>query len=108
MFSDSEGEFEDDLAFLFLNEYLRVTKKQKRKNRRYWVHDVNKERENVGEYHTLLQRLECDDDRFFMYFRMYKVQFEEIHSIIECDIKKEHNKFRKPISTKERLAVCLR
>lgn len=110
MFSDSESEFEDDLLrLLFINEYLRVERTRKRVNkRRYWVHEINKERETFGEYHTLLEKLESDGHRFFMYFRMSKVQFEEIHSIIECDIKKKHTRLRKPISTRERLAVCLR
>nr|XP_022911217.1 protein ANTAGONIST OF LIKE HETEROCHROMATIN PROTEIN 1-like isoform X2 [Onthophagus taurus] len=43
-----------------------------------------------------------------MYFRMSKEQFEFVHDIIKNKIQKKSTQFRDPISTRERLAVCLR
>nr|CAI5818572.1 unnamed protein product [Callosobruchus analis]CAI5820868.1 unnamed protein product [Callosobruchus analis]CAI5823254.1 unnamed protein product [Callosobruchus analis]CAI5823426.1 unnamed protein product [Callosobruchus analis]CAI5838990.1 unnamed protein product [Callosobruchus analis] len=43
-----------------------------------------------------------------MYFRVTKTQFEEIHEFIQSDIHKKDTTFRRAISTKERLAICLR
>ncbi|KAJ0172544.1 hypothetical protein K1T71_011683 [Dendrolimus kikuchii] len=102
-FSDSESEFED-LQFLALTILLM----KKRKKRRYWVHPVNRKKELKGEFHCLVKELKSDDERFHQYFRLSKTQVNEIHSLIELDIKKIHTKFRKPIGTRERLAVCLR
>lgn len=90
MFFDSESEFEDD--FSFINKYLLTERTRKRaKKNRYWVHEVNRKREIVGEYYSLVvKQLEYDENRFFMYLRMSKVQLAKIHRIIEYDIKKEH------------------
>lgn len=43
-----------------------------------------------------------------MYFRMTKEEFDYIHDLIKKDIQKQITQFRKPISSEERLAVCLR
>ncbi|CAK1604032.1 unnamed protein product [Parnassius mnemosyne] len=102
--SDSDSEYEEDIEFLVLATLI---KKKEIKRRRYWVHPVNNKRESKGEFHCLVKEIENDAQRFHQYFRMSKAQFEEVHSLIEGDIK-IHTKFRKPIGTKERLAVCLR
>lgn len=83
---------------------------EERKRRKHWIHPINLTRYFHGEYHTLIELLEMNDnrDRFHMYFRMNKDQFENLHSLVEMDIKKISTTFRKAISSKERLAVCLR
>lgn len=83
---------------------------EERQKRKYWVHPINLVRLFHGEYHTLISLLEMDDnsDRFHMYFRMNREQFENLHSLVEMSIKKTNTTFRKAISTKERLAICLR
>lgn len=101
--SDSDSDFEDELELLALTM---MTKERKR--RRYWIHPINRKREPKGEFHSLVKELESDPERFHQYFRTSKAQFEQIHSLIAEDIKKIQTKFRKPIATKERLAVCLR
>nr|CAI5840130.1 unnamed protein product [Callosobruchus analis] len=81
---------------------------KKRITRRYWVHEINQKRSMCGEYHTLYPDLLQDNERFHMYFRVTKTQFEEIHEFIQSDIHKKDTTFRRAISTKERLAICLR
>ncbi|KOB66136.1 Uncharacterized protein OBRU01_21737 [Operophtera brumata] len=102
--SDSDSDFEEELQLLALATL--ITKQRKR--RRYWIHPVNRKRETRGEFHCLVKEFESDAEKFHQYFRMSIAQFAEIHRLIEEDIKKIRTKFRKPIGTKERLAVCLR
>lgn len=80
----------------------------KKRKRRCWVHEINKKRETLGEYHRLCIELESHEDRFFKYFRMSRECFEELHDLIKCRIGKCTTNWRKPIETRERLAVCLR
>ncbi|GBP30946.1 hypothetical protein EVAR_28588_1 [Eumeta japonica] len=61
--------------------------KSKKKKRRYWVHPINRGRQDKGEFHRLVRELESDDEKFHQYFRMNQAQYEEIHSLIEGDIK---------------------
>lgn len=83
--SDSDSEYEEDIEFLVL---ATVIKQKEIKRRRYWVHPVNNKRESKGEFHCLVKEIENDVQKFHQYFRMFKAQFEEVHSLIEGDIKK--------------------
>lgn len=76
--------------------------------RNCWVHDINKEREIVGEYTTLMPQLRADPTRFFIYFRMIPDCFDEILGWISDEIYKIPTNFRMPISPSERLAIALR
>lgn len=80
------------------------------KHRRMWIHEINLNRQRDGEYHTLISILEKEEnnDRFSMYFRMRRDQFEYLHDLIKNKIEKLDTKFRRAIGTKERLAVALR
>lgn len=51
---------------------------------------------------------ELQDNQFRSYFRMTRDEFEYLHSLIECDIKKKDTNYREAISTRERLAITLR
>lgn len=93
-----------DEEFLLLCAVLRNSRKRKR----IWVHDINKKRDEVGEYHRLCRELESHEDRFFLYFRMSQNCFEELHELLRPKIEKKLTNWRKPISTRERLAICLR
>jgi len=44
--------------------------------RRFWVHDVLRHRDDLGEYARLVQELPLDSDRFHQYFRMSTEQFD--------------------------------
>ncbi|KAJ8953428.1 hypothetical protein NQ318_023547 [Aromia moschata] len=74
---------------------------------RIWVHSINLDRENKGEFHSIFQELREDKDRFFVYFRMTVECFDEILDIIISDIKKKFTHYRRPIQAAERLAVTL-
>jgi len=99
MFSSSD---EEELLLL----YAIAGSQQKRK--RIWVHEINKKRENYGEYHRLCRELESHEDRFYLYFRMSQDSFEELYQLILPRIEKITTNWRKPISARERLAICLR
>ena len=78
------------------------------RERRWWVHDTLRKREQLGEFHHLIRELEEDDERFFQYFRMRPQVFNELLDMIREEITVEETTFRKSIGAKERLAICLR
>ncbi|KAL0883304.1 hypothetical protein ABMA27_016715 [Loxostege sticticalis] len=94
--------YDSDEEVLLLILALRHKKKKK------WVHEINKKRLQYGEYHTLFGHLESDEDRFFQYFRMSRSSFEDLHEIIRLEILKQDTNYRLAITTRERLAICLR
>lgn len=73
-----------------------------------WVHDINLEREDKGEFSTLFHNLREDERRFYKYFRMTISSFDELLTIIKAYITKENTNYRFPISPEERLAITLR
>ena len=53
------------LGFLLIRKRRRQINKQKvNKNRAMWVHDIYKQREEKGAYHTLVQELQIGDREF--------------------------------------------
>ncbi|KAL4720971.1 hypothetical protein ACJJTC_019231 [Scirpophaga incertulas] len=76
--------------------------------RRYWIHDTLKKRKTEGEYWTLYRHLVEDEEKFFQYFRMSTYQFNMLLQKIENDISRRNTNFRECLSSKEKLAVCLR
>jgi hypothetical protein len=46
------------------------------------MHEITERRERLGEYDRLCVELQSHEDRFFKYFRMFLVCFEEISIII--------------------------
>lgn len=89
-------------------ELLLLLALKNKKKRRKWVHEINQKREELGEFHHLCIELSTYEDRFVNYFRMTREQFEEIHELVSPRISKMRTNWRKPIGTKERLAICLR
>ena len=62
------------------------------KNRRFWVHPINKERNEKGIFVNLFPQLMNDPEKFHQYFRMSYDQFSYLHNLIKADIKnKTHN-----------------
>jgi hypothetical protein len=72
------------------------------------MHEINEKRERLGEYHRPCVELQSHEDRFFKYFHMSGVCFEEIHDLLRPSIVKYTTNWRRPIETRERLAICLR
>jgi hypothetical protein len=65
--------------------FLVLDEQNKKFTRSCWVHDINKKRSTLGEFHRLVQELRNDPKRFHMYFRITK-EFDYINDIIEIYI----------------------
>lgn len=78
------------------------------KKRKVWTHNINKKRNEFGEFHHLFPDLLKDNSKFFQYFRMSQEKFYELLNHIKPLIEKQNTRFRRSISSEERLAVCLR
>ncbi|XP_061726000.1 uncharacterized protein LOC133531666 isoform X1 [Cydia pomonella] len=72
------------------------------RKKRKWVRDRS---EGETEYEQLCKE---SDEVFYEHMNMSKASFEELHSMVELLIEKTDTNFRKSISTRERLAICLR
>jgi len=80
-----------------------------RRKKRKWVHEINVERKDFGEFHTLMPELRQDERRFYINFRMpSECVVDEILSLIKGDITKMDTNYREAISEEERLAITLR
>ena len=76
--------------------------------RRVWVHSINRGRGQYGEYHRLCQELRLDEDRFKVYFRLNRQQFEGVLTFIGPTIAQMNTNYRESISPAQRLCICLR
>lgn len=54
-----------------------------------------------------MPKIRQNEKRFYIYFQMTSKSFDEILSLIESDIRKEHINYREPICPEERLAIAL-
>jgi hypothetical protein len=63
-----------------------------RRKKRKWVHEINLERKDFAEFHTLMPELRQDEKRFYIYFRMPSECFDEILILIKEDITKMDTK----------------
>lgn len=99
------SDLDSDDEFLLL---LSLWQNKKKKSKRTWVHQINKKRQFFGEFHHLCQELTSFEDRFYTYFHMSKDSFEELHNILQQRLFKQDTNWRRAISTKERLSICLR
>jgi spore coat polysaccharide biosynthesis protein SpsF (cytidylyltransferase family) len=50
--------------------------------RKVWVHDINMKRKEKGEFHHLAKELEEHPNRYEMYFRMTKEEFNFFYIIL--------------------------
>lgn len=81
---------------------------RRRRQRRMWVHPINKKRKEFGVYHHLVAELSLDRDRHHKYFRMSAEKMDHLLSLIGPDLTTQRTNFREPIEPKQRLAVTLR
>lgn len=65
---------EDLLINIILQRRLR---RHKRKERRWWVHPLNAVRLSEGQYHTIMDKLNADPNKFYDYFRMSQTSFKD-------------------------------
>ncbi|RXN39390.1 nuclease HARBI1 [Labeo rohita] len=81
---------------------------RRRRRRSVWVHEILQARQQLGEYHRLVQELRLDDDRFQRYFRLDREQFDNLLSKVGPRIARQDTSYRHAIEPAERLAICLR
>ncbi|KAJ8934444.1 hypothetical protein NQ318_023610 [Aromia moschata] len=60
---DLSSDEEEAILFLALED-----EENGRKKRRKWVHEINLERQDFGEFHRLMPQLRQDKKRFFSLF----------------------------------------
>ena len=83
--------------------------KKVKRNRRFWVSKIYKEREEKEEFHLLVKELKLHDkEYFYKCFRMSPSNFELLLSWVGPLIIKTTTKMRDPIHPSERLCVMLR
>ena len=73
-----------------------------------WVHPLNEERSQKGEYYTHYADHRLFDDRFFELYRMTVAQFDEILHKIRHLLQKKDTNFRSAISPEQKLAITIR
>ncbi|CAG5016043.1 unnamed protein product [Parnassius apollo] len=98
----------EDLAIIALLLEEEDRDKTKKRAKRMAVHPTLKKRKLEGEYWTLFKELIDDEEKFFLYFRMSRFQFDILLKKIELLITKQDTVFKEALSPKEKLAVCLR
>jgi len=87
---------------------LLLDEDEKKEKRRHWVHPIWKFRDTEGEFATLYRGLVDHELKFYEYFRMSQNAFCDLLTKVEKYIKKKDTCWRRAISARERLAVCLR
>ena len=100
--AQAESDTEEIIAL-----YLYSKQRRKRK-RRVSVHEILQRRGEYGEYYHLIQELHFHPAKFHQYFRMNEEQFDDILGLIHEDICKQDTNWKKAITPRERLAICLR
>lgn len=93
---------------LALQEDGEQKERERRGRRRLWVHPINQQRQEQGDFHNLVAELRLDSQRHHRYFRMSAEQMDHLLSIIGPELTKQSTNFRAPIEPKQRLAVALR
>uniref|UniRef100_A0A8C6S8J4 DDE Tnp4 domain-containing protein n=1 Tax=Neogobius melanostomus TaxID=47308 RepID=A0A8C6S8J4_9GOBI len=78
------------------------------RRRRVWVHPINLQRREQGDYHNLVAELRLDRQRHHRYFRMSAEQMDHLLSYIGPEFTRQSTNFRTAIEPKQRLAVALR
>lgn len=105
MLTSSSSSEEDVIVLAALCHEHEEKKAHKRK---YWVHDIFRARLQEGEFHTLFNRLQEDERKFYMYYRMTPEKFNQLVDIVRVHISKQDSKFRMSIGPYERLTVLIR
>lgn len=97
---------DDELGIIAIA--LDEEEEENQRKKRKWVHKAWMKRESEGEFITLYKELVDDEAKFFEYFRMSQNCFNILLHKIEGHLMKQDTHWRKAITPRERLAVCLR
>lgn len=97
------------LFLLLLLVRQRMARRRPRTKKRTWVRQINRRRESLGEFHSLIQEMRLfDHDVFYRYFRMMPSWFDQLLSLVDPRIQCQDTSFRSTIPAAERLSVTLR
>ena len=77
-------------------------------NREIWVHPLNLDREEKGEFYTLYPDLRNFQKEFFAMYRMNPAKFDELLKILEPRLRRTNTNMRKAISPEQKLVITLR
>lgn len=97
-----------DEDFFVFSAVLSAEEEEKKSKKSCWIHEINRKREELGEFHHLFDDLKRDKKKFFKYFRMSEEKFYELLNLVKDSITRQNTKFRRAVTVEERLAVCLR
>ncbi|GFO47250.1 protein antagonist of like heterochromatin protein 1 [Plakobranchus ocellatus] len=86
---------------------LSALKLRKKRNHRFWVHEILKRRKGYGAYYHLVKEPEFDREKYKEYFRMTFEQLEILLSFVGPLIQKQCV-VRESIDEKQRLVMCIR
>ncbi|XP_063216294.1 uncharacterized protein LOC134527499 [Bacillus rossius redtenbacheri] len=97
---------EDDLLAIVV--ILDEEEEEVEVKKQMWVHQAWQNRGREGEFATLYSQLTDDGAKFYEYFRMSENTFNLLLKKMEDYLQKRDNHWRKAITAREGLAVCLR
>ncbi|XP_027233858.2 uncharacterized protein [Penaeus vannamei] len=86
----------------------RRLQRRRRRQRRYWVHPILKDRLTYGMFFTLYPKLREYEPKFFNYMRMSIKSFDDLLEQIQDDISSTSTMMRDCISPEEKLVITLR
>ena len=87
---------------------MRQLTNSKKDQRRIWVREIFKKREEVKTFEHLYSDLRKDREYFFRYLRMSPDRFDHLLSLVKDRIEKRNTRLRKAIPPEARLAITLR
>ena len=77
-------------------------------NREIWVHPLNLQCENKGEFNSLYLDLHNFCKEFFSMYRMTPAKLDALLRLLEPRLKGTHTTMRKPISAEQKLVITMR
>ena len=77
-------------------------------NREIWVHPLNLQRENKGEFYSLYPDLRNFCKEFFSMYQMTPAKFDALLKLLEPRLKGTRTNMRKPISAEQKLVITMR
>ena len=102
-YDDEDDDYEEEALLLLLLHQWRRNGCGRR-----WIHEINMDRLEHGEFRVLIPQLRNDEDRFYTYFRMSIAEYDRLHELIGPHITKVTTNYRRPVCSSERLCITLR
>ena len=87
------------LLLLLINQRLPI--------REIWVHPLNRERFDKGEFYILYPDLRHNADRFYETFRMSVQQFDYLLQMVSPRLERKVTPFRDTITPEQQLVITI-